>query len=80
MTTSKRVKNTKTAKTVWEHKPRVVSFKKSSKAGYLAPVNNRACKLMGQRKFIRPEELLQVVGYHKVMVYTKNNSLKALKV
>lgn len=63
------------------HTPRVASFKKSSKAGYLEPVNKRAKKLvhkLGKVKYVTDEMLKPFDGYHDIKVYTANNVRRSL--
>lgn len=66
--------------TAWTHKPRVISFRKSTKqTGVLVPVNDRAKKAIKPRRSVQAHELVQLDGYFKVMVYTDKGALKAIK-
>lgn len=71
------------AKKAWVHTPRIASFKKSEKSGFLTPVNKRAVKLtrkLGKRTYVTPEQLKPFQGYFDIKVYTVTGVRRTLKV
>lgn len=76
-------KSRTSAHSAYTHKPRIVSFKKSAKAGYLEPVNARAhryARKLGVRKYVKPSDLKPFLGYDNFKVYTSNGIRRKLTV
>lgn len=77
-TIKREIKSKRTSET-YTHTPRIASFKRSeTKKGFLEPVNKRAHKLTGKRKYVTAEFLKPFDGYHDIKVYTSNGTRRSL--